>query len=570
MGDRHLHLAQVQVRISNSINETLRGVYPDWQSRVEEFRVTDLNTMPRISPSRSLLAVFLAFSMLASCRSPQVTGEDITITINADGESHNVTVPAGSTVSQALGSAGVTIGDLDQADPPLYTVLSDGNSIDLTRVEEVFETEEQIIPFERQVVRNESLPEGETRLVQAGVNGLQELTYRRVLENEAEISRAVVKSVIMQEAVPEIVMIGAQSSFAPLPVPGKLAYLAGGNAWIIDTSTANRTPLITIGDLDGRIFDLSPNGSYLIFTRKSGKPADQEINTLWAVRTDGGKPFSTGIANVVHFADWIPNTNSIAYSTVEPRSTAPGWQANNDLHRYSISTGEKRRILDAGSGGVYGWWGMTFAFSADGRLAYARPDGIGLVDLDGKYLKPLLDITPLNTHSDWAWLPALAWGADGKTLYFVSHAPPPSLVSDEDSPFFDINATSFSNDASVQIVQQTGMFAYPSASPVQSSTRERGYQIAYLQAIFPSQSETSRYRVVVMDRDGSNHRAVFPANDAPGLEPQTPVWAPEAIDGQSGDFIAVVYQGNLWLVDSGNSQAYQVTGDGLVTRIDWK
>ena len=128
-------------------------------------------------------------------------------------------------------------------------------------------------------------------------------------------------------------MIGAQSSFAPLPVPGKLAYLAGGNAWIIDTSTANRTALVTTGDLDGRIFKLSPNGSFLIFTRKSSKPADKEINTLWAVRADGGQPISTGIANVIHFADWIPNTNSIAYSTVEPRSTAPGWQANNDLQR---------------------------------------------------------------------------------------------------------------------------------------------------------------------------------------------------------------------------------------------
>jgi hypothetical protein len=73
-----------------------------------------------------------------------------------------------------------------------------------------------------------------------------------------------------------------------------------------------------------------------------------------------------------------------------------------------------------------------------------------------------------------------------------------------------------------------------------------------------------------MDRDGSNRRTIFPANDAPGLNPQVPAWAPDSIEGQAGDFIAVVYQGNLWLVDSGNSQAYQVTGDGLVTRIDWK
>ncbi|HSK67136.1 MAG TPA: G5 domain-containing protein, partial [Anaerolineales bacterium] len=455
-------------------------------------------------------------------------------------------------------------------EPPPYAVLNTGDTVRIVRIEEEFETEEQIIPFERQVVRNESLPEGETRLVQAGVNGLQELTYRRVLEDGVEISRAVVKTVILQEGLPEIMMVGAQTSFAPLPIPGKLAYLAGGNAWIIDTSTANRTALVTTGDLDGRIFKLSPNGMYLIFTRKSTKPAGQEINTLWAVRTDGGKPFSTGLSNIVHFADWIPGTNSIAYSTVEPRSTAPGWQANNDLSRYSISTGEKRKILDASNGGVYGWWGMTFAFSTDGRLAYAQPDGIGLVDIDGKYLKPLLSITPLNTHSDWAWLPSIAWGADGETLYFTSHAPPPSLVSAEDSPFFDIQVTSFENNAAVRLVEKTGMFAYPSVSGMQSNARERQYQVAYLQAIFPEQSETSRYRVVVMDRDGSNRRTLFPSEDAPGLEPQTPIWAPEPIEGQSGDFIAVIYQGNLWLLDSGSAEPFQVTGDGLVTRIDWK
>ena len=229
------------------------------------------NTMYRLLSSRSLLSVLLLFSLLTSCRSPQVAEESITISISADGEAHTVTIPAGSTVSQAIQASNLTVGNLDRVEPPLYTVVNNGTSVTIIRVKEVFETEQQIIPFEKQVVRNESLPEGETRLVQAGSNGTQELTYRRLLEDDVEISKSVVKSVILQEAVPEIVMVGAQSSFAPLPIPGKMAYLAGGNAWIIDTSTANRTPLVTTGDLDGRIFKLSPNGTYLLFTRKSTK-----------------------------------------------------------------------------------------------------------------------------------------------------------------------------------------------------------------------------------------------------------------------------------------------------------
>ena len=518
-----------------------------------------------------LILVLITALTLTSCRSPQLAGSEMMVTITAGDDSRQVSLPAGSTVSEALNNAGIVMDSLDRTDPPSYTVLSDGDTIVFIRVEELFETEEQIIPFEKQVVRNESLPDGETRLVQAGVNGLQEITYRRVLENGEEISKSVVKSIFLVEPIPEVMMVGAQASFAPLPIPGKLVYLAGGNAWLMDTTTANRVPIVTTGDLDGRIFELSPRGDYLIYTRKSTKPASQEINTLWAVRTtNGGRPFTTGISNVVHFADWIPNTGSFAYSTVEPRATAPGWQANNDLHRYSISTGEKRRILDANSGGVYGWWGMNFAFAPDGRLAYARPDGIGLVDLDGKYLKPLLDIVPLNTHSDWAWLPEITWGADSKSLYYVTHAPPPSLVSEEDSPFFNLSVAAFESNTGFDIADQTGMFAYPSSSPLQSSSRERQFQLAYLQAIFPEQSETSRYRLIVMDRDGSNRRAIFPATDAPGLEPQSPAWAPGTIDGQSGYFVAIVYQGNLWIVDSGNGQAFQVTGDGLVTRIDWR
>jgi hypothetical protein len=377
---------------------------------------------------------------------------------------------------------------------------------------------------------------------------------------------------VLKESVPEILMVGATSSFAPLPMPGGLAYLSGGNAWIMNVSTANRRLLVNSGDLDGRIFALSPDGSNLLFTRKSKQTADQQINTLWVVNTKSPspQPISLNAANIVHFAEWDPSANnSVAYSTVEPRGNAPGWQANNDLFKATIG-GLPRKLLDPGAGGVYGWWGMSFSFAPNGLLAYSRPDSVGLVNQDTGYLTPIANITPLQTHADWAWSPGISWGGDSKTLYFVDHAPSLPPVSEEESPLFDLKAASISNDAVVDLIPQVGMFAFPAASTVHPNSTDADYQVAYLQAIFPDQSETSRYRLVVMDRDGSNRRILFPSSDLPGMEPQAPVWAPEAIDGQAGDFVCVVYRGNLWLIDSGSGQAHQITGDGLASRVDWK
>jgi hypothetical protein len=531
---------------------------------------TSLKTGPRLLP------VFLAVSLLlAGCRSPQLGQQRIAVQVIADGSTQLVEVQAGSTAGQALEAAGIQVNNQDKSDPPVYTVLGDGDQVRLTRVREEFLTEEVTIPFEQQIARNESLPVGETRLVQPGVNGLQELTYRILYEDGQEASRSVVKSVILQAALPEIVMTGAQSAYAPLVIPGKLAYLAGGNAWLMEGTTANRRPLVTSGDLDGRIFSVSPDGKWLLFSRRSDKSPDVEINSLWAVSLarENPSPFNLGVKNVVHSAIWTPSSANVAYTTVEPRSTAPGWQANNDVFKVVIGNGwagTPQRIVEANNGGVYGWWGLELHYSPEGILSYARADEIGLVDQRSGELKPLLEITPLQTHSDWAWVPGMTWGADSQTLYVVTHAPPPNLVNPEESPFFDLTAASTANRAVVHIARQTGMFAYPSASALRQSGKERSYQIAFLQAIFPEQSETSRYRIIVMDRDGSNQRIVFPPSDAPGLEPQVPVWAPQPLEGQVRDFLALSYQGNLWLVDSGNGNAFQVTGDGLITRIDWK
>ncbi len=529
------------------------------------------------------LALALCVILLAGCAAPRATQALLNVSVTADGKEQQVKVPAGSTVQDALIAAGIEDGQLDRLDPPAYTVLKEGAKIRLVRVTEEYKVEQAVIPFEHQILRNESMPEGESRLVQPGVNGVQETTYRHLIEDGAEISSSPVKTVVIKDAVPEIMMVGTQSPFASYPLPGKLVYLLNGNAWLIEGTTGNRRPIVTTGDLDGSIFSLSPDGAWLLFTRRTKQ--DSTINTLWAARTDqeGAQLIDLKVSNIVHYAGWKPGSAyTIAYSTVESRSSAPGWQANNDLNLLSMNrSGEIRNLpaeLETNMGGTYGWWGMTFAWSPDGSaMAYTRPDSVGLVQPDKDpaktQLQSILDIVTLQTRSDWAWVPGLAWAPNGKTLFTVQHVPTPGAASPEESTAFNLTAIPLSGGPAMSLVSQAGMFAYPLASPFQKETLgDDNYQVAYLQAIFPDQSETSRTHVAVINQDGSNRRLIFPAEGAPGMDPeeQWGAWSPAPMP-DSGDYtLAVIYQKNIWLVDAANSNARQITGDNQVSRLDWK
>lgn len=512
--------------------------------------------------------------ILASCSSTKPTEGIFTITIQADGKQTSAETPAGSTVQLVLDKAGITLGALDRVDPPSYTLLTGPATIQVTRVKEVFEVEESVLPFSRQVVKNESLPTNQKIIVQAGSPGLLQITYRRVFENDVEISRTQIKSQTVTEPLPEIEMIGVQSPFAPVAIPAKLAYLSLGNAWIMERTTADRKPLVTSGDLDGRIFSLSPDGKWLLYSRKSSLPAAEEINTLWVISTEveNPRPIDLKTSNVVHFADWVPGkNNTIFYSTVEPRASAPGWQANNDLFSLVFvpnSTYLKREeVLPANSGGVYGWWGTSFSWSPDGsQLAYARSDSIGLVDFKAKSTIPIIDLLPYQTRSEWAWVPGITWSPDNRVIYTINHLPQSGVASTENSQLFDVIAFSPESSQTISLVSQAGMFSYPAASPALAGKHS---WIAFLKPYFPEQSETSRYRLFLMDRDGSNQRPLFPEDGASGLDPQQIVWSP-LTSSEPSLWLAAIYRGNLHLVNPFNGQANQITGDGLIKRVDWK
>ncbi len=535
---------------------------------------------PRHGLSLPPLLLILA-GWLVSCTAPQATQPLLTVRVQADGQTQEVHLPAGSTVQQALDTAGINLGSLDRIDPAAYTILGKDGRVKVTRVTEEYEAIQVVVPFERQTLRNKSLPLGKENEVylQNGKNGLQEITYRKVYEDGKEVSNNPIKTVMLNEPVPEIVMVGIQTPFVPAAIPGRMVYIRDGNAWMIEENTANRQAIITTGDLDGRILALSDDKNWLLYTRRAEDPS--QINTLWAknISDKESKAVDLKVSNVIQFADWVPGSDSkVVFSTVEPRETAPGWQANNDLNVLTFSqsgwTSKWDVILEANSGGVYGWWGSTFAWSPDQKtLAMARPDGIQIVNfLDGA-TAPLVDTIPLQTRGDWAWVPGISWAPDGKIIYTVDHVPPPGSLTPEESPLFDLSAVPLEGSPPIHIVPQTGMFTYPLVSPNQvQPDGSLGYQVAYLQASFPTQSETSRYRLGVMDQDGSNRQLLFPPVGESGITPQGNwgAWSPGPMPEGGQYALAVVYEGNLWLVDTVTGQRQQVTGDGLTSRIIWK
>lgn len=519
-----------------------------------------------------LFFLLLFLILLAGC-TEQVEITNVPVEITIDGEIFEYDAEIGSTIQSVIDKNSIQLNPLDKVDPPIFTVITEPTVVNIIRVEEKFETEELIIPYEQQTVRNESLPDQQTILIQPGVNGIQEVTYRLLYEDGQLFSRTEVRKVDLVTPKPEIIMIGVQTPFSSIPVEGKIIYLSSGNAWMIEEETSNRKPIVTNGNLDGRILKLSPDRNWLLFTQISEK--EEAINELWVLdlTKEDPSPVNLEINNVIHFADWLPSkSHTVLVSTVEPREVAPGWQANNNLIQLNLGIGgnvlKTTEIVESNSGGIYGWWGTDFIISPDGEnIAFSRPDAIGLVNIGDNELEILTNVIPYQTQSDWAWVSQATWSSDSRYLYWIDHLEDPSLSNQELSPLFNINAYDLELDQKLTTVNNVGMFAYPKVIDLSSNSNQ--FKIAFLQAIFPESSDSSRYRLMMIDRDGSNSNRFFPTEDMQGLEPQEISISPCEV--YLSCQIGFLYQGNLWILTYGNRYTvHQITGDGLITQIEWK
>ncbi|MEA3310115.1 MAG: G5 domain-containing protein [Chloroflexota bacterium] len=482
------------------------------------------------------------------------------IAIIADGERHTLETEV-HTVGAALAAAGIQLGNLDRVQPPENAQLYHGQIITVTRSWQTEEVITATVPFEREVVRNATLPEGESRLLQAGQGGVYEHVYRLTWEEGRLIERALVQEGLTKSPQTEILLVGTRPQVTTTNITGTLAYLEHQEAWILRESSAQRRRLTSFGDLEGRVFTLSPSGRHLLFTR--AVTDEQGINALWIAPTTAAvtTPRDTGISNVL-WADWSPDGKYIAWSTAERSDRAPGWRGRNDLWTATVtSEGElahQRRLLEAEAAGGYGWWGTRYCWSPDSeKLAYSRPDEIGIVKWGEPERHPLIKFPSYRTYSSWAWSPDLSWSAESRLLATVLHGPPVTNIDPEESPVFDLWVLEATGAYSTEIASEVGMWATPRFSPDAET-------LLFGKARVPYQSQLSSYNLCTLDRDGSNQHCFYPPAGEPGIEIPSWRWSPDR------RIMAFIYQGDLHLLREGEEIPLPITDEGATTLLDWK
>jgi resuscitation-promoting factor RpfB len=467
----------------------------------------------------------------------------------------------GQTVRDVLTEQHVELGKLDRVEPDLWEELRGNVTIVVTRVEEPSKVEQIEIPFERRTVRNRGLPSGESRLIQPGQNGMEEVVYRVTLEDGVEVRRKEVQRRVIHQAMDEIMMVSSAGQAASVPITGTVAYISSGNAWVMRHNSGAARSLTTSGDLDQRVLSLSSNGERLLFSRGVAEGPPTPLNTIWVISTTvvGESPISTTVEGAI-YAEWLPDGDSFVYSTAERITGAPGWKARNDLRVFSLSAKRDVRKFSGHADDLYSWWGANYALASDGeRVAYGSAQQVGVIDLKTGVRTPLIDFPVFHTYSEWVWVPTVSWSPDGNFLVATVHGTLPDAVP-EDSPVFDLWAvrTDAEPPVKVRLKSDVGMWAMPRWAPLANLFSP----IAYGQAREPGSSQNSLYDLCVVDSDGGNARTAFKAG-ANGLRVPQVTWATDA------NQLLFVRDGDVYLFDVASGSAHQLTDDGYSGSPRW-
>jgi uncharacterized protein YabE (DUF348 family) len=182
------------------------------------------------------IIIALAAGILVGCESR--TSSAIVVSLVADGRERAVQQPSPVTVGELLRSANIELGALDEVNPPLFTQITNGMRITVARVQQTTECQNQDIPFREQRILNEGLRPGEERLGQAGQNGVEQVCYRVTVRDGRRLDPVEISRTLVTTPQDLVIYVGPTGELDTIPIPGTLAYVSSGNAWLM---RGNRT-----------------------------------------------------------------------------------------------------------------------------------------------------------------------------------------------------------------------------------------------------------------------------------------------------------------------------------------
>lgn len=133
------------------------------------------------------------------------------VTVNVDGESKTVSTDS-KTVDELLSELGITLGEDDEVEPSIDTPVTDGLTVNVSRVEYKTYTQDEEIPFTEKTEYSASMSKGSSKITQKGVNGKKSVTYKERFVNGTSVEKTVESEKQVLAPIPQIKTIGTYSA----------------------------------------------------------------------------------------------------------------------------------------------------------------------------------------------------------------------------------------------------------------------------------------------------------------------------------------------------------------------
>ncbi len=132
----------------------------------------------------------------------------VDVSISVDGQTLPVRTQC-SVVGDLLNEAGVVLGPEDEVSPAQDTAVMPNMNVAVARVVTKTEATEAVLNFETKQKYTVNLPQGTTRIAEAGRNGTEQKIWKVKYKDGIEIARQLIETKILATPVNQLVMVGS-------------------------------------------------------------------------------------------------------------------------------------------------------------------------------------------------------------------------------------------------------------------------------------------------------------------------------------------------------------------------